>query len=45
MLVQRGKTGNAKGETKDEKNTPGRNLDHIACNDCVENVHYTLNNE
>ena len=34
MFAQRGKTGDDAGETKDKKQKPKRNLDHITYNGC-----------
>ena len=34
MFAHRGKTGDDEGETKDNKQDPRRNLDHITCNNC-----------
>ena len=45
MLSQRGKTGYDKGETKEDKQNPRINLDHINCNDCGEKFHYARKSE
>ena len=34
MFSQCGKNGDDEGETKDDKQYPQRNLDHIICNNC-----------
>ena len=43
MFAQREKTGDGEGETKDKKHKPQINIDHISCNNCGENLHYTGN--
>ena len=43
MFAQSGKTGDGDGETKDDKQNPQINLDHITCNYCGEKGHYTGN--
>ena len=44
VFTQCGKNGDDEGETKDEKQKPRRNLDHITWNDWRK-VHYMGNNE
>ena len=45
MFAQHGKTGDDKGDGKEKKQRPRRNLDHITCNDCGEKGHYAGNND
>ena len=45
MFVQSGKTGYDECETKEDKQKPQRNLDHIAYNDFGEKGHYKGNSQ
>ena len=45
MFANRGKTGDDEGESEYMKQKPQINLDHITCNDFVENGNYVRNNE
>ena len=45
MFAHRGKTGDEYGETKDKKQKPQRNLDHITYNGCGEKVNYAGKNK
>ena len=45
MLAQRGKTGDDEGKTKEDKQTPQINLDHINCKNGGEKSHYARNSE
>ena len=41
IFSQSGKIGYDEGETKDDKQNPWINFDHITCNDCREKGQYT----
>ena len=45
MLAHRGKTGDDEGKTKEDKQTPQINLDHINCKNGGEKSHYARNSE
>ena len=45
MFAQRGKTGGNEGVGKEKEQRPGRNLDHITCNNYGENFHCAGNND
>ena len=45
MFANRGKTGDDEGESEYMKQKPQINLDHITCNNFVENGNYVRNNE
>ena len=40
IFVQRGKTGDNKGNRKENEKIPRRNMDHITCNNFGEKGHY-----
>ena len=45
MFAQYGKNGDGKGDRKEKKRRPRRNLDHITCNYCGEKGQYFGNSE